>query len=524
MSTGRAASLAVLALFAVLVAGVFLRPLLPVDETRYVAVAWEMHVNHNWFVPTKNFDLYTDKPPLLFWLINLAWTVAGVSDWAARLVGPLAAVISVLLTGRLAARLWPDDPEAGPRAVLALAGALPFVLLGGLTMFDALLTLCTVAGYLALLRALRGGLAAFVPVGIAIAFGVLAKGPVILLHLAPAMLLAPLWAEVAWRRALAGFGVALLSALVILAFWLVPALILGGPEYREAVLWTQSAGRIGGEAAPHAKPIWFFAALLPVLLFPWVLAPGLWRAALRTGWRGDRALRLALIWAGSAFVLFSLISGKQAHYLVPELPAVALIVARLTRVRPQFTVAVAVVPVALVGAAFLAMVSGLLDTGKAADLLDPLSALLGWVLLAVAICWLALRLGGLRGGVVLTLGLVASLNLLVGLTKTHTYYDARQVAALLDPYRDAGIAFTGQTYHAEFNFAARLTQPVAVLESDAARAAWEADHPGGVIISRPDRVDLGWPPAEVVTFRNSPYGIWRVADDPGQKTETEPKT
>ena len=70
----------------VVIAGVILRPLLPIDETRYISVAWEMYVNGDYLVPHKNGEIYSHKPPLLFWLINIVWFFTGVSDMAARLV------------------------------------------------------------------------------------------------------------------------------------------------------------------------------------------------------------------------------------------------------------------------------------------------------------------------------------------------------------------------------------------------------------------------------------------------------
>ena len=95
--------------------GIFARPLLPVDETRYLAVAWEMRVTANWLVPHLNGAIYTDKPPLLFWAINLVWAVFGVSEMAARLVGPAFGLAAIAATGALARRLWPEDVEVGGR-------------------------------------------------------------------------------------------------------------------------------------------------------------------------------------------------------------------------------------------------------------------------------------------------------------------------------------------------------------------------------------------------------------------------
>ncbi|HRO14132.1 MAG TPA: hypothetical protein PLL33_03645, partial [Paracoccus sp. (in: a-proteobacteria)] len=121
-----AGACALLGLAAVAVAGVLLRPALPIDETRYLAVAWEMWTRGDWLVPTKNFEPYTHKPPLLFWTISLVWSLTGVSETAARLVGPGYAALALVLTGRLARQLWPDLPGMSGRAMLALAGMFAF--------------------------------------------------------------------------------------------------------------------------------------------------------------------------------------------------------------------------------------------------------------------------------------------------------------------------------------------------------------------------------------------------------------
>jgi 4-amino-4-deoxy-L-arabinose transferase-like glycosyltransferase len=79
--------LAAMAAFAaVAFAGILARPVLPIDETRYIGVAWEMRLSGDWIVPQMNGEIYTHKPPLLFWLINLFWAVFGVSETAARLL------------------------------------------------------------------------------------------------------------------------------------------------------------------------------------------------------------------------------------------------------------------------------------------------------------------------------------------------------------------------------------------------------------------------------------------------------
>src|SRR3989338_3924867 len=107
--TGRQGGIAtvLIGLALVLMAMVAMRPLLPIDETRYLSVAWEMWLSNDQVHLTKNFESYTHKPPLLFWLINLVWLVTGVSELAGRLVGPATAVAMVAATGALAPLFWP---------------------------------------------------------------------------------------------------------------------------------------------------------------------------------------------------------------------------------------------------------------------------------------------------------------------------------------------------------------------------------------------------------------------------------
>lgn len=513
--TRHASAVALLAFAGVALAGVLLRPAIPIDETRYLSVAWEMWVKSDWLVPTRNFELYTHKPPILFWMMNLAWAIFGVSEIAARLVGPAFALLALWLTGRLARELWPDVPGIGGRAMMALAGLLPFAISGGLTMFDAGLAAATVAGILALLRAIETGKRRYwVGLGAALAIGGLIKGPVIFLHLLPALILAKLWvsgrAVVTWRQIFTGLAIALASGFGLVALWLVPAIIAGGPEYRDAVLWTQSAGRVSSSFS-HRSPWWFFVAVSPFLLFPWLLVPSLWRSAVGQNWR-DPALRLCLVWAGAAFVLFSAISGKQTHYLLPELPAAALIVARLYPGKFRIGIPAAIV----LAGTFLVLLAlaGLLPIDSFDLFVEPrwMLALIG--LGMAAICLAAIRLQGLAGGMILSLGAVLAFNLVCGLTTLGSLYDTNRIASVVALHETGGIAYYGQGYHAQFNFTGRLTSAVANPGSAAELDRWRRAHPEGVVIARLDRDRPDWPEAQVITLRNAPFAVWYVADAP----------
>lgn len=498
---GTAIALAVFVLVAVV--GVIARPALPVDETRYLAVAWEMRTGAHWLVPRLNGEIYTHKPPLLFWLMNLVWTATGVSGTAARLVGPAFGAAAIVATAALARRLWPGDARVGGRAALALGGTLAFALYGGLTMFDTMLTLATVAGIAALVRP---GPRAWAWLGAALAFGAFAKGPVVLVHLVPAALLAPLWTGETWSAAALRLAKALGLGLALVGVWLVPALLAGGDDYRRAVLWTQSAGRMASSFA-HGRPVWFFLPLLPLLLWPWVWAPALWRALRSAFRRDDPGLRLCAAWGGATLVLFSLISGKQAHYLVPALPAVALVVARLlpggARAR-----AAGIVP-ALLGLALVALWLGLGPDDVRARLAPDLGlAAAGVVLvgLGVAAWWL-------RGPAVALLApaLVLLINLAFAVGGLGPAHDARPIAAAIAPH-DGAIAFAGD-YEGEFSFAARLRHPVTMVRPPEAEA-WLAAHPDGALLARLDGPHPAAAPDAVFDYDARRFGLWtRSADE-----------
>lgn len=507
-----------LAFAAVALAGVVLRPLIPIDETRYIDVAWEMRQQHSWFLPLKNHQLYTDKPPMLFWLINLAWTLTGgVSEFAARLVGPAFAVASIAGTWALGKRLW--DGATGAVAAIVLTGLSVFGLYGGALMFDTMLACATLGGLWALVSALEApgvNRRAWAGFGVALAFGVLAKGPVILFHLGPALLASLWWADAAvrpnWREVARGFGLALAVALAIVALWVLPAALTGGAEYRRMILWEQTAGRTVNSFA-HARPLWWFVTLLPVILFPWIWSPSLWTGLRRLS-LADRGLRLMVVQAAAGFALFSLISGKQVHYLVPEMPAVALIVARALLASGKATEpgrwahgAVSVL-LLLVGAAVAAVSLGLGGDARTAALLQPSTSALAFALFCAVLAGAVFVLPRVAGLATAGLGLVLGLSGLVATTSLGPAYDSAPLAARLKPYEAAGIAVLTDRYNAEFNFAAKITVKVDEPRDVAQAEAWLAAHPDGILAAECRAAPLAQAPSDKVYFNGTDWCLW----------------
>ena len=133
------------------------RPLLPLIETRSLAVAWEMWRTGDFLVPHLNGEPYSHKPPLLFWLIHLGWWVLGVNEWWPRLVAPLTALGTVALTYRLGRRLWPERAEVAALAPWILAGGWLWLVMGTMTMYDVLVAFGAVLAIGGLWSATGGG-------------------------------------------------------------------------------------------------------------------------------------------------------------------------------------------------------------------------------------------------------------------------------------------------------------------------------------------------------------------------------
>jgi 4-amino-4-deoxy-L-arabinose transferase-like glycosyltransferase len=481
---------ALVVLLGLLVAVVAAWPALPVDETRYLTVAWEMRSSGDWILPTLNFEPYSHKPPLLFWLINASWSVFGVAVWPARLVGVAAMSATLLLTHRLD-RLLAPDPCRGPAASALMLASLPvFVMLGFSIMFDMLLTATVTGAQLALWCAgRRGDGRAFVAFGMCAGLGLLAKGPIVFLFTLPAALLGPLWIGGEHKRGwYLRVGAAVALAISIGLCWAMSAAYLGGPEFAEMLFWKQSAGRISSSFA-HARPWWFYAPIVLLLLAP--LAP--WRpawAGLAKGLAAPDAARTFLLCSiVPALLGLSAISGKQLHYLLPALPAIALLISLgLRKVQPRKrdalplllsvgAIVLGLTAFALGGRHFVRSDSVILAALPAHNM--PLLIATGVVALGV----LALSVSTVRR--TLTGLAVANFVFLLGVAtlgraQVNDQYDLQPVATVLSQRREGPIATTQKT-HGEFGFLARLSQPVVYVPPETL-GAWLADHPSGIAI------------------------------------------
>jgi 4-amino-4-deoxy-L-arabinose transferase-like glycosyltransferase len=297
------------------------------DEARYAEVTREMLERGEWLVPYLNGEVYTQKPPLLFWAIGLAsLATGGVGELAARLPSALAAIAATLLVYLLGERLF--GRRAAWLAAAAFATCAKVMWQGRFGQIDMLLVALVTAGVWCWVREEfpEGAWApelgsefmdaparahpprasarveeparhhAAIPYLFFFCAGLatLAKGPVGLLP--PLLSILTYRAVTRGRQGLRGLrlGRGLLLWAAVVAAWLVPAGLAAGPDYLEQIVFKQNVTRYA-DPWHHFQPWYYYLTVLPADFFPWsFLLPAALVVGCRRGWLRRRRARSSL--------------------------------------------------------------------------------------------------------------------------------------------------------------------------------------------------------------------------------------
>ncbi len=473
-----------------IILSLWVRPVVPIDETRYLSVAWEMWLDRNFLIPHLNGEPYAHKPPLLFWLINLGWSIFGVNEWWPRLVPSIFSLGSIFLTQYCAGTLWPNRPKVALWAPSILLGSFYWAFFTQALMFDMIMAFFTLLAFSGVLIARGNWLSGWGIFALSIGFGILSKGPVILIYTLPSVLLSPLWIEkpdTGWLRWYAAMLAGLTAAAAMALLWALPAASLGGDDYKNAILWGQTAGRLVQSFA-HDRPFWWYLPLLPVILSPWLIWGGLWKAVFIQRKSGfDKNSRLFIYWMLLVLVLFSLISGKQPHYLLPLFPAFAIFSARCLDENWQSGGRLQVLlPAILIASEGLALVaiSYMQPAQNWPTWVDNISPSSGLALVALAGLMLIPRIWKTPDRAVIALTLTTLVNIFVflGLFNITSAYNLQPTSDFLSDKQSDGatLAYLGK-YHGQFHFLGRLLNPLeSIGKEDGLK--WAKKNPNGWLI------------------------------------------
>lgn len=488
-------------LLAALVA-IFANGPMPMYSTRTLAVAWEMWSQHQFWVPYINGAPYSQKVPLLFWMIHAGWLVFGVNDVWARVLELMIGAAQLILAQKMARRLFPQDPWV-TRATPWMLAALSFAFLFGLQiMYEVLLSVWVLGALLCLAPSRDHAAQRWFGFALCIGLGLLTKGPVMALHVVFVWLLGPWWSGYARRERARWYGFGLLAfagGFAMLAAWVIPAIHLGGPVYADELLFKQTAGRVV-EAFDHARPLWWYLPWVPAVLFPFVAWPRAWVAVASLRPPLENGLRFCIAWMAPVFLVFCLISGKQTYYLIPELPAAMLLLARaLSRLRERASAsgpAWGPWPLACGAFAFAAVLfalpllvaQGRIDGHWLRDL-SVHSAPFGLVYIALGAWMLWRGRAELRRIAAASLIGVSAAYVLFALTLSPAFNLApvsRLLAQAQAQHRAIGNL---DIYEGQFHFLGRLTQPIDRLYEGQVLQDWAKAHPDGLIVEYPSDLD-----------------------------------
>jgi 4-amino-4-deoxy-L-arabinose transferase-like glycosyltransferase len=374
------------------------RTLVKPDEGRYAEIAREMALSGDWITPRLNGIKYFEKPPLQYWATAAAFRAFGENDWTARLWAGITGFCGVLLAWLAGRRLYGET--AGALAAAVLGTSVMYFAVGHLNTLDMGTTFFLEAAFVGFLlgqgappgsrEERRWMLAAWA----AMALATLSKG---LIGLAFPVLALLAYSAVQrdlqpWKRLhiVAGFPL----FLAIAAPWFV-AVSLANPEFPRFFFVHEHFERFLTTEHHRVQPAWYFAPILLAALLPWsAIAVHAWIE----GWRRPalssskgpgagtiHAGRFLALWAAVIFAFFSASGSKLPSYILPVIPALAILagdaLARMSGAALRRHLVVVIIA-GLVGLPWLYRALPVGDGASAA----MLARYARWLMLAVAVC------------------------------------------------------------------------------------------------------------------------------------------
>ena len=359
-----------------------------VDETEplFAEAARQMLVRDDWVTPFFNEATRFDKPPLIYWLMAISYKFFGVNDWSVRIPSLLSATV---LTGLVwfvlqrhgvpafrrqaidhDSRAQTGSPRYSRWLTAGLGAALTAFNLetiawGRIGVSDMLLSGCFGAALLTFFMAYasgspplrRGELEGDQPQArshwlwgfnlqdrwylvsyLCIALAILAKGPVGIvlpgvITIGFTLYTGQLWNTIVemkpWR------GIPLIGLLTVP--WYILVIQANGEAYTKSFFGYHNFDRFTKTVNNHGAPWYFYFLIVLVGFAPWSLFLPAALTRLRL-WRRNRWVNqprsaqlgiFAAAWFIGVFVFFTVAATKLPSYVLPLMPAAAILVALL---------------------------------------------------------------------------------------------------------------------------------------------------------------------------------------------------
>ncbi|MGA8430145.1 MAG: glycosyltransferase family 39 protein [Candidatus Sulfotelmatobacter sp.] len=309
--------------------------LIGADEPRYAQVAREMLARRDWITPVLNGNPWLEKPPLYYWQAMLAYSVFGVTDWAARLPSAFDATTMIVVIYLFFRRLYPGVALDAALIAASSAGVIAYARAASMDMaLAATFAFAMLAWWVWNETGKKTWLAVFYA---SLALGMLAKGPV-----APLLAALVLTAYTVLRREFRQLlkiiwlpGILLFCALGLP--WYV-AVQLRNPTFFQQFILQHNFARFSSDLYHHREPFWYYFPVTSLALVPWtVFAIAACIPAIKLWFRSAKAASeldfrsFALCWLLVPVFFFSISQSKLPGYILPAVPAGALLLAEYLR-------------------------------------------------------------------------------------------------------------------------------------------------------------------------------------------------
>ncbi|MGA8866383.1 MAG: glycosyltransferase family 39 protein [Candidatus Sulfotelmatobacter sp.] len=319
--------------------------LIGADEPRYAQVAREMLERHDWITPVLGGQPWLEKPPLYYWQAMVFYSLFGVHDWAARLPSVLDATLLVLAMYFFLRRFRRGFEIDGALIIASCAGVTAYARAASTDMPLAAAFAAGMLGWWAWRESgKRLGLLIFYG---CVALGMLAKGPVAP-FLASAIIV--LYAAVTRQLRLIGRTLwipGILFSCAVAFPWYV-AVQLRNPRFFREFILEHNLDRFSTNLYHHTEPFWYYLPVIAVALLPWtVFAIVAFARSIRLWWEerqssSEHAGELdpdsgyglscfACCWLIVPLVFFSFSKSKLPGYILPAIPAGAILLAEYLR-------------------------------------------------------------------------------------------------------------------------------------------------------------------------------------------------
>ncbi|MDB5321405.1 MAG: family glycosyltransferase [Phycisphaerales bacterium] len=443
------------------------------QEARVLETAREMLGRgfDGWMIPHLNGTVRLQKPPLAYWFSACAFKLVGVSERTGRIPGALAGVLTLITT--FVAAKWLFAWRTAWFAAIGLLGSYLFAKHVQLAETDGLATLFVTVGVVATWRGVgrrshRGTASFRTPThfwycagAIAIALAFLSKGP-------PALFPLLFLLAMAWDRGRPRILLDWFSSGAPVVFMAITLPWYGYVVHTRGftIFGKELQVVLGGE--DHGGSIFIYVPALLTALMPWTLLVILGIAQCVIRWRRDAKIRGLLLWTLAVLLPLCVAGNKQSHYLLPAMPPLILLGARMadlalrrsaaTRLRRGLRFSVQVTTVGGLFAAAAVLLAPRITLGYI-RFMDAAIAI-GLFIIFVA-AYFILRRSTQRGLYVLAGASAIALPLLTGLwiPSLHATDSRRVVSELYARFGRGAYCFVGDDAYLPVCFAMRTTLP-----------------------------------------------------------------